>query len=51
MVTESGKTIEGDMVVVGAGVKPDVMVAQKAGLEIDDDDGGIRCDETLSDFG
>ena len=47
VVTESGKTIAGDMVVVGAGVKPDVMVAQKAGLEIDDDDGGIRCDETL----
>ncbi len=47
VVTESGKTIEGDMVVVGAGVKPDVMVAQRAGLEIDDDDGGIRCDETL----
>ena len=47
VVTESGKTIEGDMVVVGAGVRPDVMVAQKAGLEIDEDDGGIRCDETL----
>ncbi len=47
VVTESGKTIEGDMVVVGAGVKPDVMVAQRAGLEIDDDSGGIRCDETL----
>jgi 3-phenylpropionate/trans-cinnamate dioxygenase ferredoxin reductase component len=47
VVTESGKTIEGDMVIVGAGVKPDVMVAQKAGLEIDEDNGGIRCDETL----
>ena len=47
VVTESGKTIEGDMVVVGAGVKPDVMVAQKAGLEIDEERGGIRCDETL----
>jgi 3-phenylpropionate/trans-cinnamate dioxygenase ferredoxin reductase subunit len=47
VVTESGKTIEGDMVVVGAGVKPDVMLGQKAGLEIDDDDGGIRCDATL----
>ena len=46
VVTESGKTIEGDMVVVGAGVRPDVMLAQRAGLEIDDD-GGIRCDETL----
>jgi 3-phenylpropionate/trans-cinnamate dioxygenase ferredoxin reductase subunit len=47
VVTESGKTIEGDMVVVGAGVRPDVMLAEKAGLEIDEDDGGIRCDETL----
>jgi 3-phenylpropionate/trans-cinnamate dioxygenase ferredoxin reductase subunit len=46
VVTESGKTIEGDMVVVGAGVRPDVMLAERAGLEIDDD-GGIRCDETL----
>jgi 3-phenylpropionate/trans-cinnamate dioxygenase ferredoxin reductase subunit len=46
VVTGSGKTIEGDMVVVGAGVRPDVMLAERAGLEIDDD-GGIRCDETL----
>ena len=47
VVTESGKTIEGDMVVVGAGVRPDVILAQRAGLEIDEDNGGIRCDETL----
>jgi 3-phenylpropionate/trans-cinnamate dioxygenase ferredoxin reductase subunit len=47
VVTESGRTIEGDMVVVGAGVKPDVMLAQRAGLEIDDENGGVRCDETL----
>ena len=47
VVTESGKTIEGDMVVVGAGVRPDVTVAQRAGLEIDEENGGIRCDETL----
>jgi 3-phenylpropionate/trans-cinnamate dioxygenase ferredoxin reductase subunit len=44
VVTESGKLIEGDVVVVGAGVKPDVMLAQKAGLEVED---GIVCDETL----
>jgi 3-phenylpropionate/trans-cinnamate dioxygenase ferredoxin reductase component len=44
VVTESGKTIEGDMVVVGAGVKPDVMLAERAGLEVDN---GILCDETL----
>jgi 3-phenylpropionate/trans-cinnamate dioxygenase ferredoxin reductase component len=47
VVTESGKVIEGDVVVVGAGVKPDVMLAQKAGLEIDEESGGIKCDETL----
>ncbi len=45
--TESGKTVEGDAVVVGAGVKPDVMLAQRAGLEIDTENGGVRCDETL----
>jgi 3-phenylpropionate/trans-cinnamate dioxygenase ferredoxin reductase component len=44
VVTESGKVIDGDAVVVGAGVKPDVMLAQKAGLEVDD---GIVCDATL----
>jgi 3-phenylpropionate/trans-cinnamate dioxygenase ferredoxin reductase component len=44
VVTESGKKVEGDMVVVGAGVKPDVMLAQRAGLEVED---GIVCDETL----
>jgi 3-phenylpropionate/trans-cinnamate dioxygenase ferredoxin reductase component len=47
VVTESGKTIEGDMVVVGAGVNPDVMLAEKAGLELDEENGGIRCDATL----
>jgi 3-phenylpropionate/trans-cinnamate dioxygenase ferredoxin reductase component len=47
VVTESGKTIEGDMVVVGAGVRPDVMVAQRAGLAMDEERGGILCDETL----
>ena len=44
VVTESGKTVEGDCVVVGAGVKPDVMLAERAGLEVDN---GITCDQTL----
>jgi 3-phenylpropionate/trans-cinnamate dioxygenase ferredoxin reductase subunit len=44
VVTESGKVVEGDVVVVGAGVKPDVMLAEKGGLEVDN---GIVCDETL----
>jgi len=47
VISEKGTTVEGDFVVVGAGVKPDVMLAKRAGLEIDEGDGGIRCDETL----
>ncbi len=44
VVTQSGKTVEGDMVVIGAGVRPDTMLAQKAGLEVDN---GIVCDANL----
>ncbi len=44
VVTESGKAVEGDAVVIGAGVRPDVMLAERAGLEVED---GIVCDETL----
>ena len=44
VVTKGGRTVEGDMVVIGAGVRPDVMLAQRAGLEVDD---GIICDEKL----
>ena len=35
-----------DLVVIGAGVMPDVMLARKSGLEIGDL-GGVRCDATL----
>jgi 3-phenylpropionate/trans-cinnamate dioxygenase ferredoxin reductase component len=42
--TKSGREIEGDVVVVGAGVHPDVRLAAKAGLEVDD---GVVCDERL----
>ena len=44
MLTESGRTVEADMVVVGAGVRPDVMLAERAGLEVDN---GIICDAKL----
>ena len=44
VVTESGKVVEGDVVVIGAGVNPDVMMAERAGLEVEN---GIVCDETL----
>jgi 3-phenylpropionate/trans-cinnamate dioxygenase ferredoxin reductase subunit len=44
VVTKSGRTIEADMVVIGAGVRPDVMLAKRAGLEVED---GIVCDAAL----
>ncbi|MGN6256712.1 MAG: NAD(P)/FAD-dependent oxidoreductase [Solirubrobacterales bacterium] len=45
VVTESGLAVECDAVVVGAGVRPDAMLAQRAGLEVGD--GGIVCDSKL----
>jgi 3-phenylpropionate/trans-cinnamate dioxygenase ferredoxin reductase subunit len=44
VVTASGREIECDAVVVGAGVRPDVMLAEKAGLEVDN---GVICDSRL----
>jgi len=44
VLTESGRSFECDLVVVGAGVKPDVMLAQRAGLTVDN---GIICDAKL----
>ncbi|MGE5408950.1 MAG: NAD(P)/FAD-dependent oxidoreductase [Syntrophothermus sp.] len=44
VVTKSGLSIECDAVVVGAGVRADTMLAQRAGLEVDD---GIVCDSKL----
>jgi 3-phenylpropionate/trans-cinnamate dioxygenase ferredoxin reductase subunit len=43
-VKAGGREIECDFAVVGAGVKPDVMLAQKAGIEVEN---GIVCDERL----
>jgi 3-phenylpropionate/trans-cinnamate dioxygenase ferredoxin reductase component len=45
VVTGSGLTVECDAVVVGAGVRPDAMLAQRAGIEVGD--GGIFCDSQL----
>jgi 3-phenylpropionate/trans-cinnamate dioxygenase ferredoxin reductase subunit len=45
VITESGLTVECDAVVVGAGVRPDAMLAQRAGIEVGD--GGIVCDSKL----
>ena len=44
VVTKSGRAIECDTVVVGAGVRPDAMLAQRAGLEVEN---GITCDSKL----
>ncbi|HEU5104919.1 MAG TPA: FAD-dependent oxidoreductase [Solirubrobacterales bacterium] len=45
VVCESGLSVECDTVVVGAGVRPDAMLAQRAGIEVGD--GGIVCDSKL----
>ncbi|MFI5026793.1 MAG: NAD(P)/FAD-dependent oxidoreductase [Solirubrobacterales bacterium] len=44
VLTKSGLAVECDAVVVGAGVRPDAMLAQRAGLKVDD---GILCDSKL----
>jgi 3-phenylpropionate/trans-cinnamate dioxygenase ferredoxin reductase component len=46
VVTRRGLELAADAVVVGAGVTPDVQLAQKAGLEIGER-GGVRCDSRL----
>ncbi|HEX5225860.1 MAG TPA: FAD-dependent oxidoreductase, partial [Solirubrobacteraceae bacterium] len=46
VVTRNGHELKADAVVVGAGVTPDVGLAQRAGLEIGER-GGVRCDSRL----
>jgi 3-phenylpropionate/trans-cinnamate dioxygenase ferredoxin reductase subunit len=46
VVTRSGLELAADAVVVGAGVTPDVQLAQRAGLEIGER-GGVRCSSRL----
>ena len=46
VVCADGRRIEADLVVVGAGALPDVMLARKSGLVIGDS-GGVSCDRTL----
>ena len=46
VVTESGKTLDADLVVIGAGAHPDVMLARSAGLELGET-GGVKCSPTL----
>ncbi len=44
VLTKSGLAVECDAVVVGAGVRPDTMLAERAGLEVEN---GIVCDSKL----
>jgi 3-phenylpropionate/trans-cinnamate dioxygenase ferredoxin reductase component len=46
VVTESGKVLDADMVVMGTGAVPDVMLARSAGLELGET-GGIACSSVL----
>ncbi len=47
VVTASGKRLEADCVVIGAGVAPDTLLARAAGLTLDEERGGILCDAQL----
>jgi 3-phenylpropionate/trans-cinnamate dioxygenase ferredoxin reductase component len=44
VLTKSGRSFQCDAVIVGAGVRPDTMLAQRAGIEVD---GAIVCDAKL----
>src|SRR3989440_3211794 len=46
VVSRAGLQLDADAVVVGAGVTPDVQLAQRAGLEIGER-GGVRCSSRL----
>ena len=46
VVTRGGLELPADVVVIGAGVTPDVQLAQRAGLEIGER-GGVRCSSRL----
>jgi 3-phenylpropionate/trans-cinnamate dioxygenase ferredoxin reductase subunit len=47
VVTEGGRELPADVVVVGIGVVPDVMLARSAGLDLGES-GGIHCSATLA---
>jgi 3-phenylpropionate/trans-cinnamate dioxygenase ferredoxin reductase component len=46
VITRSGRALECDMVVMGTGVVPDVMLARSAGIELGET-GGIACSSAL----
>jgi 3-phenylpropionate/trans-cinnamate dioxygenase ferredoxin reductase subunit len=46
VVTSAGRELEAEVVVIGAGVVPDVTLAKGAGLDLGDR-GGVKCDSQL----
>ena len=46
VITRAGLELDADAVVIGAGVTPDIQLAQRAGLEIGER-GGVRCNPYL----
>lgn len=46
VITRGGETVDADMVVLGTGVTPDVMLARAAGLALGES-GGVLCDSRL----
>jgi 3-phenylpropionate/trans-cinnamate dioxygenase ferredoxin reductase subunit len=46
VVCADGRRVEADLVVVGVGAQPDVMLARKAGLQLGES-GGVACDSAL----
>jgi len=47
VVTESGRSIDAELVVIGAGAHPVVMLARSAGLELGES-GGVKCSSSLA---
>jgi 3-phenylpropionate/trans-cinnamate dioxygenase ferredoxin reductase subunit len=47
VVTEGGRVLDADLVVMGTGAVPDVMLARAAGLELSEARGGVACDSRL----
>ncbi len=47
VVTKAGLRLPADAVVIGAGVMPDTTLARAAGLELDQERGGVLCDGQL----
>jgi 3-phenylpropionate/trans-cinnamate dioxygenase ferredoxin reductase subunit len=47
VVTEGGRVLDADLVVMGTGAVPDVMLARAAGLALSEARGGVACDSRL----